>query len=185
MYLIIGLGNPGKVYERTRHNIGFRVIDDLAKSLDLEVSKSQCRALIGQGTYENTKILLAKPQTFMNLSGESVIELKNWYKIEQHRLIVVHDDLDLDTGEIKIRTKGSSGGHNGIESLIKCLGTSEFTRVKIGIGRDNSGGDNAQYVLDKFSKIEIPVIEEVISSASEAVLTVIKDGAEAAMNKYN
>lgn len=185
MYLIVGLGNPGKVYENTRHNIGFRVIDDIARSLKIAISKSQCKALIGQGTNNNTKVILAKPQTFMNLSGESVLELKNWYKIEQNKIIVIHDDLDLDPGVIKIRTKGTSGGHNGIESLIKSLGTSEFTRIKVGIGRDNAGGDNAKYVLDKFPKSDLPIIEEAISIASEAVLSVIKDGPDAAMNKYN
>jgi len=185
MYLIVGLGNPGKQYESTRHNIGFRVVDSIAKDLNIRVSKGQCRAIIGQGLIGDKKILLAKPQTFMNLSGESILELFKWYKIEKDHLVIIHDDLDLDLGKVRIRPHGNSGGHKGIESVIEKHGTTEFIRIKIGIGRASLGGDNSEYVLANVPKEQMEPIDEAIVLASEAAKDIVTEGINAAMNKYN
>jgi PTH1 family peptidyl-tRNA hydrolase len=188
MYLAVGLGNPGKEYESTRHNIGFMVIDRLSKDLNIAVSKGQCNALIGQGTIGGHKVILAKPQTFMNLSGGSVLELMNWYKIFPSRLILIYDDLDLDVGQIRIRPKGNSGGHKGVNSVIDRLGTTEFARVRIGIGKPDQiieGEIGSDYVLSKIPKSEQEAIAKSILSAAEAVPLIITEGLEAAMNKYN
>ena len=188
MYLVVGLGNPGKEYESTRHNIGFKVIDRISKDLQIPVLKGQCNALIGQGTIDGHKIILAKPQTFMNLSGGSVLELMNWYKIEAHHLVLIYDDLDLDIGQLRIRPKGNSGGHKGVGSVIHRLGTTEFARVRIGIGKPDQlieGEKGSDYVLSKIPKSEQEAIDKAILSAAEAVPLVINEGLEAAMNKYN
>jgi len=192
MHLIIGLGNPGKQYEMTRHNTGFRVIDRLSKDLGIQVSKGHCQALIGQGEIKSAKVMLAKPQTLMNLSGNSVLELVNWYKIENDRLIVIHDDLDLDTGRIKIMQKGNSAGHKGVESIIAATKTTSFARIRIGIGRPASpagreslGGDNSNYVLANFAGEQLEAMNTAIILASEAATFIVSDGIEAAMNKYN
>ena len=188
MYLIVGLGNPGKDYELTRHNIGFRVIDRISKDLNIVVSKGQCQALIGQGTIGDHKMILAKPQTFMNLSGNSVWELVNWFKIDLSHLIIIYDDLDLNVGQLRIRPKGNSGGHKGVESIINRLGTTEFVRVRIGIGKPNEiilEENGSDYVLSKIPKSEKEAIDLAILSAAEAVTVIINEGLEAAMNKYN
>jgi PTH1 family peptidyl-tRNA hydrolase len=188
MYLVVGLGNPGKEYELTRHNIGFMVIDRLSKDLNIAVSKDQCNALIGQGATNSHKIILAKPQTFMNLSGQSVSDLLSWYKIELKRLIVICDDLDLDAGQLRIRPKGNSGGHKGVDSVIDRLGTTEFARVRIGIGKPDQiieGENGSDYVLSKIPKSEQEAIDKALLSAAEAVPLIITEGLEAAMNKYN
>lgn len=185
MYLIIGLGNPGEQYGSTRHNIGFRFIDRLSKDLSIEISKGQCRALIGQGTLGGHKIILAKPQTFMNLSGDSVRELAQWYKIEHDHVIVAYDDLDLEVGQLRIRSKGNSGGHHGVESIMNCLGTTEFIRIRIGIGRGSIGGDNSGYVLSNIPAKELEAIDQAIVAAAEAVPVIVEQGLSKAMNKYN
>ncbi|MFH1710611.1 MAG: aminoacyl-tRNA hydrolase [bacterium] len=188
MYLVVGLGNPEKEYEFTRHNIGFRVIDRLSKDLNTTVSKNQCRALIGQGAIGSHKIILAKPQTFMNLSGDSVLELVKWYKIEKDRLIIIYDDLDLDIGKLRIRPKGNSGGHKGVESIIDRLGTTEFVRIRIGIGRPDKiilKENGSDYVLSNIPKKEQEAIDQAILSAAEAVTKVIGNSVEAAMNEHN
>jgi len=188
MYLVVGLGNPGKEYESTRHNIGFRVIDRLSKDLNIAVSKGQCNALIGQGAIDGHKIILAKPQTFMNLSGQSVSDLLSWYKIEASHLVLIYDDLDLDIGQLRIRPKGNSGGHKGVGSVIDRLGTNEFARVRIGIGKPDQiieGEIGSDYVLSKIPKSEQEAIDRSILSAAEAVPLIITEGLEAAMNKYN
>jgi len=188
MYLVVGLGNPGKEYELTRHNIGFRVIDRISKDLNISVSKSQCQALIGQGTIGDHKMILAKPQTFMNLSGNSVSELVNWFKIELKHLVVVYDDLDLDAGQLRIRPKGNSGGHKGVASVIDRLGTVEFARVRIGIGKPDQlieGENGSDYVLSKIPRGEQEAIGQAILSAAESVPLIVREGVEAAMNKYN
>lgn len=176
----------------TRHNIGYRVIDRLAKDMSSDVSKGQCRAVIGQATFKGHKIILAKPQTFMNLSGESVLELIKWFKVEAAHWIVICDDLDLEVGKLRIRAKGNSGGHKGLESIIGKLGTTEFVRIKIGIGRPAlpSGGmsivgDTSNYVLSKVPADHREPIDNAIITASEAATTIIADGLDAAMNKYN
>ncbi len=187
MFLVVGLGNPGKQYELSRHNIGFRVIDRLSKDLNIPVSKSQSQALIGQGTLDGHKIFLAKPQTFMNLSGDSVQELAKWYKIDAGHLIVIYDDLDLEVGQIRIRLKGNSGGHKGVESIISGIGTTEFQRIRIGIGTPtrNVEEDASDYVLAKIPAKESDTIDQAILAAAEAVPVIIKSGPEEAMNKYN
>ena len=188
MYLAVGLGNPGKEYESTRHNIGFRVIDRLSKDLQIPVSKGQCNALIGQGAIAGHKIILAKPQTFMNLSGISIAELMSWYKIEASHLVLIYDDLDLDIGQLRIKPKGKSGGHKGVESIIDRLKTTEFARVRIGIGKPDQlieGEKGSDYVLSKVPKNEQETIDKACLSAAEAVPLIITEGLEAAMNKYN
>jgi peptidyl-tRNA hydrolase, PTH1 family len=188
MYLVVGLGNPGKEYELTRHNIGFRVIDRISSDLKIGISKGQCQALIGQGDAEGHKLILAKPQTFMNLSGDSISELARWFKIDKDHLMVIYDDLDLDPGVIRIRPKGSSGGHKGIDSLINRMGTNEFIRIRIGIGRPDrtsQNEDSAGYVLSRVPREEQEAIDQAIISAAEAVPLMMKEGLEAAMNKYN
>lgn len=185
MYLIIGLGNPGKQYGSTRHNIGFRFIDRLSKDLGVDVSKGMCRALIGQGNVGGHKIILAKPQTFMNLSGDSVRELVQWFKIEHSHVIVAYDDLDLEIGQLRIKPKGNAGGHHGVESVISCLGATEFIRIRIGIGRGSVGGDNSDYVLSLIPANELEAIDQAIVAAAEAVPVIVEHGLDAAMNKYN
>jgi PTH1 family peptidyl-tRNA hydrolase len=188
MYLVVGLGNPGRQYELTRHNIGYRVIDRILKDLNIDHPKSQCQADIHQGMIGSHKIILAKPQTFMNLSGDSVIELVKWFKIEKDHLIVISDDLDLEKGQLRVRPKGNSGGHKGLESIISRFGNSEFIRVRIGIGRPAGNlaqADTSDYVLENIPSNEIEVIDGAILSASEAVQTIINEGLEAAMNKFN
>ncbi len=188
MYLVVGLGNPGKEYEFTRHNIGFRVIDRISKDLNTAVSKSQCRTLIGHASSAGHKVILAKPQTFMNLSGDSVSELVKWHKIEKDRIIVIYDDLDLDVGKLRIRPKGNSGGHKGVESIIDRLGTTEFIRVRIGIGRPDKiilKENGSDYVLSNIPRKEQEAIDQAILSAAEAVAKIIGNSLEAAMNEYN
>ena len=188
MYLVVGLGNPGKEYESTRHNIGFRVIDRLSADLNIKVSKGLCQAITGQGDSAGHKLILAKPQTFMNLSGDSVFELVKWFKIEKDKLIVIYDDLDLDVGALRIRPKGNSGGHKGVDSTIKRLGTTEFIRIRIGIGRPDRTlmkDENPDYVLSRIPKEEVEAIDHAILSAAEAVPLIMKESLETAMNKYN
>jgi len=185
MHLIVGLGNPDKEHELTRHNIGFKVIDLLSGKLGIGVSKGQCQAIIGQGSIGGTKVILAKPQTYMNLSGQSVLELVRWFKIEQNRTIIIHDDLDLDVGRILIRAKGNSGGHKGVESVIQSLQTTEFMRIRIGIGRESIGGDNSNYVLSPFTGEQLEGIERAVVLAAEAAVDIVTGGPDIAMNKYN
>ena len=188
MYLVVGLGNPGKEYELTRHNIGFRAIDRLSKDMNIAVSGGQCNALIGQGNIDGHKMILAKPQTFMNLSGGSVLELMNWYKIETSHLILIYDDLDLDAGQLRIRPKGNSGGHKGVESVIDRIQTTDFARVRIGIGKPDQiieGENGSDYVLSRIPKSEQEAVDKALLSAAEAVPLIITEGLEAAMNKYN
>ena len=185
MMLIIGLGNPGKEYSGTRHNAGFEVIDKLAYDYNIDVSKGKHKAVIGEGNIKGKKAVLIKPLTFMNLSGESVREAVNWYKVTPQDIIVIYDDISLSVGEIRVRQKGSAGGHNGMKSIIQQLGTDEFTRVRVGVGEKPQGWDLADYVLGKFSKEEIPVIIEGFTKASEAVELILTKDVNAAMNKFN
>ena len=150
MYIIVGLGNPGDKYEKTRHNVGFNVIDLLAKEYSIDVSKIKHKALIGEGRVGTEKVILVKPMTYMNLSGESVADICNYYNIDLENLIVIYDDIDLDVGKIRIRKKGSGGTHNGMRSIIKCLGSNEFPRVRVGISKPKNGQDLADFVLSRF-----------------------------------
>lgn len=185
MYIVVGLGNPGKEYEKTRHNTGFMVLDELSKKYKIDISKEKHKALIGFGTIEGEKIILVKPQTFMNLSGESVQEIMNFYKEDINNLIVVFDDIDLPVGTIRIKQNGSAGTHNGVKSIVKELNSKEFKRIKVGIGGPNENVDLIGHVLGKFSSEDLTKIDESIVKASLAVEAIIKDGVISAMNKYN
>ena len=186
MYIIAGLGNPGLPYEGTRHNAGFDVIDVLAREYNISVDYRKNRALIGKGVIEGRKVLLVKPQTYMNLSGESIRGLADYYKIdEESELIVLYDDVSLDPGQIRIRKKGSAGGHNGIKSIISHLGTDVFLRVKVGVGQKPKQYDLADYVLGHFSAEEKKEMEEGYRHATEAVKYMVTDRVDEAMNEFN
>lgn len=186
MRLIVGLGNPGAEYDFTRHNLGFMLIDRLARDANATVKRQNCRALVGRATIENESIELVKPQTYMNLSGESVACLlaKN-ERDEAAKMIVVSDDLALPFGKIRIRTKGSAGGHNGLKSIIGCLKTDEFIRLRIGIQPAHSIGDTANFVLGKFTKAEQSELETILEHSAAAVRAVINDGVERAIAQFN
>ena len=186
VYIIVGLGNPGKTYENTRHNIGFDVIDVLAGQEKIGVLEKKHKAVIGKGYVEGQKCILAKPQTFMNLSGDSVKELVDYYKVDETSdLIVISDDISLKPGQIRIRKKGSAGGHNGLKNIIARLGTEEFIRVKMGEGEKPKGYDLADYVLGHFTDKERGVMDKAALRAAEAIRMVIARDADAAMNAFN
>ncbi len=186
MYIIAGLGNPDRKYAGTRHNIGFDVITYLSDKYDISLSKTGFKSKLGQGFIDGEKVLLMKPQTYMNLSGEAVGEAVNFYRADAaSELIIVQDDIDLEPGNIRIRSKGSAGGHNGIKSVISHIGGNEFVRIKVGVGGKPEGRDLADHVLSGFDRDTEPLIRKVIEKAGEAIVTVMKEGAEAAMNKYN
>ena len=186
MYIIAGLGNPGKQYAQTRHNVGFDTIDILADKYNISVDTKKHKALCGKGMIEGQKVVLAKPQTFMNLSGESVRELVDFYKIDpEEELIVIYDDISLEPGQLRIRPKGSAGGHNGIKNIIAHLGTQVFKRVKVGVGEKPKGYDLADYVLGHFSKEDRELMEEGYDRADHAVGMILNGEIEAAMNQYN
>lgn len=186
MYIIAGLGNPGKEYENTRHNIGFAVTDKLAGQESISVLEKKHKAIIGKGIVAGQKCILAKPQTFMNLSGESVRAMIDYYKVDETaELIVISDDISLDVGQIRIRKKGSAGGHNGLKNIIAQLGHDNFIRVKMGVGEKPKGYDLADYVLGHFNKDESDIMDKAAERAAEAVRMIIMQGADAAMNEYN
>ena len=185
MYLIAGLGNPTREYDKTRHNVGFSVIDVLADRYRIDVSEKKHKALCGSGVIEGQKVLLVKPQTFMNLSGESLRAAADYYKIEPQDMIVIYDDISLDPGQLRIRLKGSAGGHNGIKNIIAQLGTQEFPRIKVGVGAKPPRMDLADYVLSRFSPEEQKQMDEAFREAAEAAVSMMTDGAERAMNHYN
>lgn len=186
MYIIVGLGNPGREYHNTRHNIGYDVIDRLAEAENIGVTERKHRAVLGKGYVAGQKCVLAKPVTYMNLSGESVRELIDYYKADETaELIVISDDISLDVGQIRVRKKGSAGGHNGLKSIIAHLGHDSFLRVKMGVGAKPQGWDLADYVLGHFSADEREKMDAACDRAAEAVRTMITDGADAAMNRFN
>ena len=185
MKIIVGLGNPTKEYAGTRHNVGFSVIYNISDAYGIAVDTKKHKALIGKGMIEGEKVVLAMPQTYMNLSGESVRELMDFYKCDLQDLIVIYDDISLDVGKIRIRAKGSAGGHNGIKNIIAHLNTQEFTRIKVGVGEKPPKMDLADYVLGRFSKEEQPIIRESADRAQEAVADIIMHDVSYAMNKYN
>lgn len=184
-FLIVGLGNIGKQYANTRHNIGFWVADELARRHNLTFGKAERKAVSADGTIQNKRVLIAKPQTYMNLSGEAVRALCDFYKIPNTQVIVVHDDLDLPLGTLRIRPTGSAGGQNGVKSIIQHLGTQEFTRVRCGIGRPPGRQDPADYVLQAFSGDDAITAAILRDHAANAVETWLRDGLEMAMNKHN
>lgn len=185
MYLIAGLGNPTREYEKTRHNVGFEAIDILADKAGTTVTEKKHKALYGKGYIGGQKVVLAKPQTYMNLSGESIREIADFYKIEPENIIILCDDINLSEGQLRIRLKGSAGGHNGLKNIISHLGTQEFPRIRIGVGEKPRGMDLADYVLGRFPKEQQTVMEEAYRDAAEAACMMIEDGADAAMNHYN
>lgn len=186
MYIIVGLGNPGREYHDTRHNIGFCVLEKLASEENIDILEKRHKAIIGKGIIAGQKCILAKPQTYMNLSGQSVGELVNYYKAdEKAELIVISDDVSLEPGQIRIRKKGSAGGHNGLKNIIAVLGHDTFIRVKMGVGEKPAGWDLAAYVLGRFSSADMKIMDEAAGRASEAVRTILSEGADAAMNRFN
>ncbi|MDD6515512.1 MAG: aminoacyl-tRNA hydrolase [bacterium] len=186
MLVIVGLGNPDDKYQGTRHNVGFDVIDLLAEKYNIAVDTKKHRAYIGKGIIGGQKVILAKPQTYMNLSGESVRSLVEYYKVDpETELLIIFDDISLDVGQLRIRKKGSAGGHNGIKNIIANLGTSVFQRIKVGVGEKPKGYDLADYVLGRFSKEERELIKEGFECVAEAVAMITAGEIDQAMNKYN
>ena len=186
MYVIVGLGNPGREYKNSRHNVGFDVIEKLAQQEHIDVLEKKHKAVIGKGFVAGEKCILAKPQTFMNLSGESVRLLLDYYKVDSTaELIVISDDVSLDLGQIRIRKKGSAGGHNGLKNIIAHMGHDTFIRVKVGVGEKPEGHDLVDHVLGHFTGPEREVMDEAIERAADAVRAIIAEGPDAAMNKFN
>lgn len=185
MKLIVGLGNPTKEYENTRHNIGFMAVDALAAEYGITVTTLKHKALIGKGMIEGEKVILAKPVTYMNLSGEAVREISDYYKIPAEDVIVIYDDISLDVGFLRIRKKGSAGGHNGMKSIIAHLGTEDFPRVKVGIGEKRPGQDLADYVLGRFPKEDLEALKKVLEDVKKAIALMVWDDIGEAMNLYN
>lgn len=185
-WLIVGLGNPGREYENTRHNAGFRALDTLAEKLGCKVDKGKFQGLYGQGTYNGQKILLLKPQTYMNLSGRSVLQLSAYFHIPPQRIIVLFDDISLEPGRLRIRADGSAGGHNGIKSIIAELGSQNFPRVKIGVGaKVHPEQDLADWVLSTFSASEETALRSALDRAADAALCIIEKGVPETANRYN
>ena len=186
MYIIAGLGNPTKEYDNTRHNIGFAAIDALADKYGISVSDMKNKALMGKGVINGNKVMLLKPLTYMNLSGEAIRAAVDYYKIdEKSELIVIYDDISLDVGQLRIREKGSAGGHNGIKNIILHLGTEVFPRIKVGVGEKPKGWDLADYVLGRYSAEDRKIIDEAQKEAAEAVKMMVMDDIRGAMNRYN
>jgi peptidyl-tRNA hydrolase, PTH1 family len=185
MWLIVGLGNPGSEYDGTRHNVGFEVADMLAERASVSFSEKKFKARLGRGRLEGADCLFMKPQAYMNLSGESVGPAVGFYKLETKDVIVLHDDLDLEVGRLKLKQGGGHGGHNGLRSLIEHLPDANFIRVRIGIGRPPPRWDSADYVLSRFAKTDQGAVERALKEATESVEIIIRDGLRRAMNVYN
>ena len=186
MYLIVGLGNPGRQYEATRHNMGFDVIDKLVEEYNVPQSGVKFNAMYGKGRIGGQSVILMKPLSYMNLSGGPIREMANYFKIDpETEMIVIYDDIDLDPGQLRIRKKGSAGGHNGIKHIIQQLGTQNFVRIKVGVGAKPKGWDLADYVLGRFDKEDRALIEEAQERACKAVELILTDSVDAAMNEYN
>ena len=186
MKLIVGLGNPGIEYQFTPHNLGFLTIDRIANERGIEVRNRQCRALTARAEIAGTPVVLAKPETYMNLSGLSVRELVDEHQVDvKSDLIVIYDELDLPFGTIRIRPRGGTAGHNGMESVVGALGTDEFLRIRLGIAPERKVGDGAKYVLAPFHKAQVKVVDEMLDTAAQAVDVILKDGPAAAMNRFN
>jgi peptidyl-tRNA hydrolase, PTH1 family len=184
-YLIAGFGNPGREYMKTRHNIGFMAIDRLCRKLDVFLGKLQSNALTANFKDEQYRIILAKPQTYMNLSGQSVVGLLHFYKIPVEQLLVIHDDMDIPFGSLRIRPSGGSGGQKGLGSTIERLGSQDFARLRMGIGRPPGRMDSADYVLQTFPNAEQQMLDSVLDAAAEAALLFVHEGLDTAMNRYN
>ena len=185
MYLIVGLGNPESDYSKTRHNMGFNVINKLSEKYGIEVNKSKFKGLVGNGIIEGEKVILLKPQTFMNLSGESIIEAMNFYKIQENELIVIYDDVDIEPGNIRIRRNGSAGTHNGMRSIVEHIKTENFIRVRVGIGKPKEYIDMISHVIGHIPEEDKKALEEGTNIAKEAVIEIVKNSVDSAMNKFN
>ena len=186
MKLIVGLGNPGIEYQFTPHNMGFLAVDRIAEQCGVRVNNRNCRAQTARARIGNEEVVLAKPETFMNLSGVSVRELVREYQAQPEQdLVLLYDELDLPFGTLRIRPRGRSAGHNGVESVIGALGTQELLRVRMGVGPDYPVGDGARYVLSQFKKAQYPVVDQVLDTAAEAVRVILEEGVQAAMNRFN
>lgn len=185
MYIIVGLGNPGQQYAHTRHNVGFDTVDIISKKQNILLNKTRHKALLGEGTCAGERVVLVKPQTFMNLSGESITELVRWYKITISQLVIIYDDIDLEVGKLRIRPQGSAGSHNGMRSIIDKLGKDDFPRVRIGIGMPPMGWDLADYVLSRFLVNEKEIAFQSMMKAADAVEAIIQKGVPDAMNRFN
>ena len=183
MFLIVGLGNPGREYENTRHNIGFAAIDIIAEKYNIDVNRTKFKGEYGEGFINGNKVILLKPYTFMNLSGESVREAIDFYKLTEEEVLIIYDDISLEVGRLRIREKGSAGGQNGIKILINHIGTDVFTRIKIGVGAPK--GDLVNHVLGKFSKEEVNILKQTLDVVAKATEDIIANGAKDAMNKFN
>lgn len=185
MYLIVGLGNPEEEYNNTRHNMGFDTINKIAKQYNIEINKNKFKGLCGSGIIENEKVILLKPQTYMNLSGESIKETMDFYKIQKENLIIIYDDIDLEAGIIKIRKKGGPGTHNGMKSVISTIKTQEFARVRVGIGKPERKEQLIEYVIGKIPDKDQKILDEATTKSKEALIEIIKNGVDIAMNKFN
>ncbi len=185
MYLIVGLGNPETDYANTRHNMGFNVINKLAEKYEIDVTKSNFKGLYGTGLIEEKKVILLKPQTFMNLSGESILAIKNFYKIDLEDILVIYDDIDTEPGEIRIRKKGNAGTHNGVKSVVHCLTTTDFARIRVGIGKPKEDVSLMEHVIGPIDEEDISSLNKGIEKAQFAVEEILKNGIDIAMNKYN
>lgn len=185
MYLIAGLGNPTPQYAATRHNIGFDAITRICDDNNISLTAKKYKALIGQGILGGEKVILAQPQTYMNNSGESIAEIAGYYKLAPEDIIIIYDDISLPVGQLRIRGKGSAGGHNGIKSIIQCLGSENFLRIKIGVGSKPEKWDLADFVLSRFLDEENVIIREALGEAAKACECIISQGMQSAMNKYN
>lgn len=185
MYLIAGLGNPGSKYENTRHNMGFKAVDMIADKLGVEIKRSKFKGLIGEVKIGGEKVLLLKPQTYMNLSGESVREAAMYYDIPREKLIVIYDDMDLPAGNIRIRKSGGPGTHNGMKSVVNQLGIKDFPRIRVGVGAGSPGGDVVDHVIGKVGASEMRLLEDACAAAAAAACDIIRDGIDNAMNMHN
>ena len=183
MFLIVGLGNPGKEYDDTRHNIGFKVVDNIANEYNIQINRQKFKGIYGDGFIDGEKVIILKPTTYMNLSGESVRELVDFYNIDNDDILVIYDDISLEIGTLRIREKGSAGGHNGIKSIIAHLGSDVFSRIKVGVGQPD--GDLIKHVLGKFTKEEAAVLSESIEATTKATREIIKSDVKTAMNQFN
>lgn len=185
MYIIVGLGNPEPEYSNTRHNMGFDTINKIAKKYNIEFSKTKFKGIYGTGTIEGEKVILLKPQTFMNLSGKSIKEIIDFYKLNTNNLIIIYDDIDIEPGIIKLRKTGGPGTHNGMKSVIKEIGTEKFPRVRVGIGKPEHKGDLINYVIGKISEENRVILDKSTDLARDAVIEIIKNGMDKAMNLFN
>lgn len=185
MFVVVGLGNPGKKYDVTRHNIGFEVVDEFARQNQIRLSKVKFKAVIGEGNIGGEKVVVMKPQTYMNLSGESVKKILDFYDLPVSKIIVVYDDIDIDPGKLRIRKKGSGGSHNGMRNIIYMLKEDGFPRVRVGVGKPHPNQPLADYVLERFPKSEQELLIPIVKDAVSAIETIIRDDADLAMNRYN